>query len=552
MVCHIGCNLYDQDGPFIKSIEEDLEKVRHDAGKDPGGVCSYAMLVAIPMDPPYCLIYPVVYNNDIAAQNQNHFNTAGSPSGLRIHTCMCRTLLQHADLTEAHKWKYDGSHWIVPHGTEYKTLFLEITMLCNHQGLLIDHNSGKPYPMVMVGDFCLVDKIFLGTPRDSLLFNGEELAKLKRKGYQVSTFREEKPSSSSYKKKKQPPSHASGDVPRSSSKEEKPPKTSGKSPRASSPRAPDSTSSKKSSSCHSKHSPRTKEQQDKHDKESHSVSSKHKDKPHNDRSDKHSSDKEDRKSPHKCCMSPPPWPSSTERVWKECCMDDPTQTSSANTNTHHQCPSRCMSETDDQSSFIAPASTSTPNKIGNGPRQCSSSTDSRHSMTPLDPGLYGSFSYYGSAGVGHGSITPAASVAGSQQVTSSIWQPHGLFSPTLPPAADTLSADQAAGIYLLATECQALGAELAKQFQNLSRLEAVHHAMAHETINVEHLAHNAAFSTNSANQMHRDHEKSLHQLRAEANQAWKDMNDVIFSHQLRYDSQLAAFISSAEGALQAK
>ena len=50
---------------------------------------------------------------------------------------------------------------------------------------------------------------------------------------------------------------------------------------------------------------------------------------------------------------------------------------------------------------------------------------------------------------------------------------------------DTLSAGQAAEIYQLATECQALGTELAKQFQNLSGLEAMHcaaaQATAHET-----------------------------------------------------------------------
>ena len=203
LVVHcIGCNLYEQDGilPFINSIEEDLKKVRQkwDTGKDPDGVCSYAMLVtnfgsimAEPMDPPYCLVYPRIYSDDIATENQNHFNTMGSLPGLCTCTCICHTLLQHADLTEAHKQKYSGSHLIVLHGTQYKTLFPEITMPHNHQGPLVDHSSGKPYPMVAVGDFSLVDKIFPGSSGDSLLFNGEEL-KLKRKGYQVSTFKEKK------------------------------------------------------------------------------------------------------------------------------------------------------------------------------------------------------------------------------------------------------------------------------------------------------------------------------------------------------------------------
>ena len=116
----ISCNLYDQDGilPFINSIEEDLKKAqeKQDAGKDPGGVHSYAMLVtnfgstmAIPTDPLYCLVYPTIYNDDVDIKDQNHFNTAASPPGLCTPRCMCHTLLQHADLTKAHKWKYNGS-----------------------------------------------------------------------------------------------------------------------------------------------------------------------------------------------------------------------------------------------------------------------------------------------------------------------------------------------------------------------------------------------------------------------------------------------------------
>ena len=99
------------------------------------------------------------------------------------------------------KYKSNGSHLIVPHGAQYKTLFPENTMLCNHWGLLINHSSGKPYPMVPVGYFSLVDKIFPGSPMDSLLFNGEELTRLKRKGYQISTFQREKSSAFQQSKK---------------------------------------------------------------------------------------------------------------------------------------------------------------------------------------------------------------------------------------------------------------------------------------------------------------------------------------------------------------
>ena len=215
-----------------------------------------------------------------------------------------------------------------------------------------------------------------------------------------------------------------------------------------------------------------------------------------------------------------------------------------------------MSKTEDQSSFTAASSTFTPNKIRNGQCFHSSSTDSRHSMTPLDTSLCGSFSYPGPTGMGHGSITPVTSVVRSQWVASSTWQPPGLFFPTLPPATDTLSAGQVAEIYQLATECQDLGMELTKQFQNLFRLEAMHHtmaqAMAHETRNAGCMACIAAFSAITANESDVDCKKFLHQSCAEANQAWKDMNDVIFSHQLEYDAQLAAFITTVEGTFQAK
>ena len=91
-------------------------------------------------------------------------------------------------------WRiYEGSCLIIPHGSQYRTLFLEIVVPRNHWGPLIDHNTGEPYPMVATGDFCLVDPIFPGSPGDSLLFKEDDLAQLKRKGFHIPTYREEKP-----------------------------------------------------------------------------------------------------------------------------------------------------------------------------------------------------------------------------------------------------------------------------------------------------------------------------------------------------------------------
>ena len=77
-------------------------------------------------------------------------------------------------------------------------------------------------------------------------------------------------------------------------------------------------------------------------------------------------------------------------------------------------------------------------------------------------------------------------------------------------------------------------------------------ATAHETINARCMTHNAAFSAITANQPDGDREEFLCQFFTEADQTWKDTNDVIFSHQLNYDAQLVAFITTAEGTLMAK
>ena len=143
--------------------------------------------MAIPTDPLYCLVYPTVYNDD--TENQNHFNTAASPSGMHTHACMCCALLQHADKDPVCQRTYEGSCLIIPHGAQYRTLFPEIVVPHSHRELLINHNTGEPYPMVAIGDFCLMDPIFPGSPGYSLLFKEDDLNRLKRKGFHISTYR---------------------------------------------------------------------------------------------------------------------------------------------------------------------------------------------------------------------------------------------------------------------------------------------------------------------------------------------------------------------------
>ena len=122
-----GCHLYMQDRilPFMESIKADLQKVwdRCIQNKDPGRVHLYSLLIAnhggvmaVPTDPLYCLVYPTVYNT--GTEDQNHFNTAASLSGLHTHCCICCTLLQHADMEPVHWRTYEGSCLIIPHGAQ--------------------------------------------------------------------------------------------------------------------------------------------------------------------------------------------------------------------------------------------------------------------------------------------------------------------------------------------------------------------------------------------------------------------------------------------------
>ena len=370
VVHRTGCQLYEQKAipVFIKSIEDDLKKARSKwaTGKDPGEVCSFSMfignfggLMAVPTDPPYCLVYPKIYSNEVPPKDSNHFNVKGGPPRLCTRACICHALLQHADLSETHRWKYHGSCLVIPRGTQYSHLLPKITMPCIYRALLIDLHSRELFPMVPVGDFQLVEKIFTGTPRDSLLFNSDDLTKLRKMRFQITTHQKEWPPATKSKEEKPQSSCASGEAPSSTSKEGEPPKSRGKSLWAPSPKSSTDSPSRKSSCC-SKCSPTSKEHNDMCEKDSHGSSSKYQDKPC---SNKGSKDKESSKTPQKCAVSLPQRPPSTEWAEKEPHLQGPSLTFNASSQSWHSSPSRHLSEADDQASFMGPNSTSTRMRV---------------------------------------------------------------------------------------------------------------------------------------------------------------------------------------------
>ena len=97
------------------------------------------------------------------------------------------------------------------------------------------------------------------------------------------------------------------------------------------------------------------------------------------------------------------------------------------------------------------------------------SSDSRH----LSASLFASSSFNlpGYPSMGLGSLTPLVPSNASSHHVSSTWPPN-LFPSG--PSTLRLTIDQANSIFSLVSECQALSIRLAKGFQVLSGLEAIH------------------------------------------------------------------------------
>ena len=196
-----------------------------------------------------------------------------------------------------------------------------------------------------------------------------------------------------------------------------------------------------------------------------------------------------------------------------------------------------------------PSITFTPLGLGSPRQWRSTSKESRCSLVLLNtsPG----FNLPGQPVAGPGNLMPSIpSLAGSHHM-SSTW-PTGVFTSGLP--SPHLTIDQANSLYKLATECQVLSVKLAKKFQVLSGLEAMHHnsiqGTVYETLTLGCSAQEAAHFAIIQERVPDDECKAtIHCLCSEADAAWKEMHEVMYNHQLQYDDQLANFFADAKKAL---
>ena len=163
------------------------------------------------------------------------------------------------------------------------------------------------------------------------------------------------------------------------------------------------------------------------------------------------------------------------------------------------------------------------------------SADSRHSTASHCTSLNFNLPRY--PAVRFGSLTRSVpSIAGSHHV-SSTWPPS-LF--TSKPLTLRLTIDQVNSIFNLASECQALGIKLAKEFYVLSGLEAMHRnsiqGTVHETLTLGCSAWEAAYSAILQEDItEAEHEAMTHCLCSKADATWREMHEVMYNHQLDYN-----------------
>ena len=171
---------------FMSNIEVDLKVACNafKAGGDLGWrhafclfVNNYGGIMSVPMDLPYCLIYPMSYVKDV---EPDHFDTHNNPARTCQHHCICHTTLQYMSDDSCYHRAYGGSHLILPCGAQYKEqLFPKILKPWNHQVPLTDSITQESFHMKLMGDFRSIDPIFKGCYGDLFLYSDMDLGQLR-------------------------------------------------------------------------------------------------------------------------------------------------------------------------------------------------------------------------------------------------------------------------------------------------------------------------------------------------------------------------------------
>ena len=169
MICW-GYKVGDQSSivPYVSFIQNQLvetctrAQTRKSSLPQPHSFClfieDYESMMAPLMEPPYCLVYPICFFNDMPEDLKNQLHMDLFPPGLCCWECVCRWVIQRANLHEKWETIMGGSHFLLPHRAQYDDNLLPwLIRPRNHRSLLMDPVTAQPYSMVEVGSFMMQD-----------------------------------------------------------------------------------------------------------------------------------------------------------------------------------------------------------------------------------------------------------------------------------------------------------------------------------------------------------------------------------------------------------
>ena len=198
VMIHWGYKVGDQASivPYASFIQNQLVEtcIQAQARKSPlSQPCSFCLFVedyesmmVPPMEPPYCLMYPIHFFNDMPTDLRNQLHTDFFPPGLHCWECVCCQLIQWANLHEKWETIMGGSHFLLPGRAQYEKNPLPwLIRPQNHRSLLVNPVMAQPYSLVEVGSFTMQDPLFLGTVGDRYVYWGDAQKWLEERGYQV-------------------------------------------------------------------------------------------------------------------------------------------------------------------------------------------------------------------------------------------------------------------------------------------------------------------------------------------------------------------------------
>ena len=127
VMIHWGYKVGDQSSivPYVSFIQNQLAEMREWTQTRKSSLpwpCSFCLFVedyesmmAPPTEPPYCLVYPICFFNDMPEDLKNQLHTDLFPPGLHCQECVCHWLIHQANLHEKWETIMGGSRFLLPH-----------------------------------------------------------------------------------------------------------------------------------------------------------------------------------------------------------------------------------------------------------------------------------------------------------------------------------------------------------------------------------------------------------------------------------------------------